>query len=52
MVGRGYAPADFDLCDDLFRLEAQLNAELETYLTDQTRLMQEVADYFWRKAFS
>ena len=41
----------FDICDDLFRLEAQLNAELETYLTDQTHLMQEVADYFWRKAF-
>jgi multidrug resistance efflux pump len=39
----------FDLCDDLFRLEAQLNAELETYLTDQTRLMQQVADDLWHK---
>ena len=41
----------FDRCDDLFRLETQLNAELETYLTDPTHidpthLEQEVVEEF------
>jgi multidrug resistance efflux pump len=34
----------FDLCDDLFRLEAQLNLELETYLADPTPPKQEVVE--------
>ena len=41
----------FDLCDDLFTLEVRLNAELETFLTDEAHLMPQVEDDFRRKPF-